>query len=378
MFTERILRTRSGATARASGRVGSRLARSGLLQALAAPHGVERYVELLAPSFSLREGRAEVVSVRRSAGSVTLGLRANDRWRGFLAGQFAPVTVEVDGVRRTRCYSPAGSQHAAGGELELTVRRHEDGLVSRHLHDTARPGMVLGLGEPAGEFVLPDPRPQRLVLISGGSGITPVMSMLRTLCEEGHGCPVAFLHFARTPADVVYDRELERLCAAHRNVSMRVVYTREPPGGHRGHLSRAHLRALDEAHADADVYVCGPPGLVATTRRLWSDARQPQRVHVESFLPPSPPPTARESRSSVRFLASEIEVTDDGATLLEQAERAGLSPAHGCRMGICHTCTTCKRAGRVRDVRSGELSGSGSDAIQLCVSVAAGDVELEL
>src|SRR5438876_8080705 len=94
-------------------RLGRRLLGSALLEALAAPHGVDRYLELIRPSWSLREARAEVIEVRRqTADNVTLTLRPNENWNGFSTGQFVRMTVEIDGVRQTRCYSPACSEHA--------------------------------------------------------------------------------------------------------------------------------------------------------------------------------------------------------------------------------------------------------------------------
>jgi stearoyl-CoA 9-desaturase NADPH oxidoreductase len=355
------------------------LARSDLLQALTAPHGVERYLELAMPGFSLQERHAEIFDVRsRAAGSVTLRLSTDEAWRGFEAGQFVPITVEIDGVRRRRCYSPANSQHAGNGELELTVKSHPKGLVSGYLNDAARAGMVLRLGAAAGEFVLPMPRPERLLLISGGSGITPVMSMLRTLCDEGHGAPVTFLHYARHARDVAYGAQLSELARRHTNVRVACVSTRERKGRSRVHLSRAQLSALDRDYRQAEVYVCGPPGLIEATRALWAGDGGENRVHSESFLAPRLMATPGEAGGNVLFALSGVEIASNGVTLLEQAEQAGLSPVFGCRMGICHTCTTHKRAGQVRNINSGELSSCEQEEIQPCVSVPAGDVELDL
>jgi ferredoxin-NADP reductase len=365
-------------------RLARRLAGSGLLEALAAPHGVDRYLELLVPSLSLHDLRAEILDVRRpTPRSATLRLRPNGLWRGFHAGQFVSMAVEIDGIRRTRCYSPANSQHTPRGELELTIRSHSHGLVSQYLYEDAHPGMVVQLAQAAGDFTLPASRPERLLLISGGSGITPVMSMLRTLCEEGHGAPVTFLHYARRERDIPYRSELEELSARHANVRVVYVCTREPVaresgGGPRGRLDRAQLHALVPSHLEAEVYVCGPPSLIAATRALWSREGLQERVHSESFLPPRPPARTGEAGGSVSFAASGIEVPSDGGTLLEQAERAGLSPAYGCRMGICHTCTCRKLTGTVRNINSGELSSGEEQEIQICVSVPAGDVELHL
>ena len=190
--------------ARPQHRLARRLLGSSLAGALTTPHGVDRYVELVRPSFSLSEARAEVVAVRRpTQRAVTLTLRPNANWQGFRAGQFVRLSIEIDGVRHTRTYSPASSAHA-GDLIELTAHAQPDGCVSPFLRASAKPGMVVGLSQADGDFVLPDERPRALLLISGGSGITPVMSMLRTLCDEGHDGPIAFLHYARDERDVAY------------------------------------------------------------------------------------------------------------------------------------------------------------------------------
>src|SRR5436305_10316503 len=182
-----------------------RFLRSGLVDLLVAPHGVDRYLELIRPEITVRDARARVLEVRRQTErSVTLAVRPNSAWSGFKAGQFIRVGVEIDGVRRTRTYSPACSERSTDGLLELTVTTHPNGLVSRHLVHGAGAGAILHLGEAQGEFVLPQPCPRRLALISGGSGITPVLSMLRTLIDENHDGELAFVHYARTAADWLY------------------------------------------------------------------------------------------------------------------------------------------------------------------------------
>src|SRR5690242_11434463 len=146
-----------------------RFLRSGLVDLLVGPHGVDRYLELIRPEMTVRDARARVTEVRRQTDrSVTMTVKPNAAWSGFTAGQFVRVGVEIEGVRRTRTYSPACSQHQSDGTLELTVTVHPEGQVSRFLHAQARPGMVLYLGEAQGEFTLPERRPERLVLISGG------------------------------------------------------------------------------------------------------------------------------------------------------------------------------------------------------------------
>lgn len=350
-----------------------------LVEALLTPHPIDTYVELVRPAWSIRDIKAELIAVRHpTPNSVTLTLRPNANWEGFRAGQFVRLSVEIDGRRQARCYSPSRSEHA-GRELELTVREHPEGEVSRYLNREARPGLVVGLSEAEGDFTLPATRPERLLLISGGSGITPVISMLRTLCDEGHRGAVTFLHYARSEAELIYRDELAELAARHPNVDLVRAYTRAPEAGElRGHFSREHLRAAVPDYAEAEAYVSGPPALIDAVRSTWEEDDLVSRLHVEHFVPPAPSVVLGEAEGVLRFTDSGIEAPNSGASLLEQAEAAGLQPEHGCRMGICHTCTSRKRCGSVRNASTGEVSTTPDEDIQLCITTALGDVELEL
>jgi stearoyl-CoA 9-desaturase NADPH oxidoreductase len=347
-----------------------RILRSGFVDLLVGPHGIDRYLELINPERTVRDARARVVAVRKQTPrSVTLTLRPNAAWFGFRAGQFIRVGVEIDGVRRTRTYSPSCSERA--GVLELTVTEHPRGLVSTHLIESARPGAVLHLGDAQGDFVLPQARPQYLALISGGSGITPVLSMLRTLVDEGHDGEIAFVHYARTGDDWLYRAEVEELASAHPNVRVEYVATRE--GGE--HVSRQVLERLIGPLENAHAAVCGPSRLIDAVRELWP---REENVLTESFEPPSLKVTGAAATGSLHFTRSAQSVPIATGTLLEQAEAAGLTPEFGCRMGICHTCTCRKTAGAVQNVLTGEVSDEEDEDIQLCVSVPAGDVVLEI
>jgi stearoyl-CoA 9-desaturase NADPH oxidoreductase len=358
-----------------------RLLGSSLLEALTTPHGVDRYVELVRPAFSLSEVRAEVLAVRRAtARSVTLTLRPNANWQGFRAGQFVRLSVEVDGVRRTRCYSPASSAHT-GDLLELTAHAQPDGQVTPFLHESARSGMVVSLSQAEGDFALPDERPHELLLISGGSGITPMMSILRTLCEEGHDGPIAFLHYARDERDVAYADELRALAARHPNLRLLHGYSRRPRTGElTGRFNRDHVRAAGIDPAAAQTFACGPTALLDAVRGTWAENGWEQQLHVETFAPASVPiaEPGDPATGSVQFARSGRAAQNSGASLLDQAEAAGLTPQSGCRMGICHTCSCRKVAGSVRDVRTGEVSDAPDELIQICVNVPVGDVTLDI
>lgn len=355
--------------------VRTRILASGLVDLLAGPHGVDRYTELVAPTWTLREPRAKVIDVRRATPrSLTLTLAPNETCtsnHAVKAGQYVNLTVEIDGRRHTRCYSPANAEGSA--TIELTIGRHEGGLVSNYLYEHARRGMIVGLAGVGGDFTLPTRRPRRILFVSGGSGITPVMAMLRTLIAEGHlqtrGVELAFVHYARTAAEACYRDELD----AHKALpGVRVLhgYTRSGSGDLSGRFGAEHLAAAMPA-PDA-VYVCGPTPLVEAVRKHCDN------VHTESFVPPVFTPTAGPSGGRIRFADSGIDVADDGRSLLEQAEAAGLTPEHGCRMGICHTCTRRKIAGTVRNLTTGAVSTASDDDVQICVSVPVGDVDLSL
>lgn len=340
-----------------------RAARVPLLDLLLGPHGVDRYTELLDPLWTT-DTRATVTAVRRDTPrSVTLMLAPNHPVT-HLAGQHLTVTVEIDGRRHRRCYSPVNAEGQA--DIELTVARHDGGTVSEHLVRHARPGMVVGLSAAAGDFVLPERRPRRLLLIAGGSGITPVMSMVRTLRREGFDGEVAVLHYVRILAEASYRDEL----AATPRVRVLYGCTRGAEGDLRGHLDADHLAAaMDDPDA---VYVCGPPALVDAARELCDT------VVAESFAPRRLRAPDTSSGGRITFADSGITVDDDGRPILEQAEAAGLTPQSGCRMGICHTCTRRKTGGVVRNLNTGAMSDADDEDVQICVTVPVGDVDIAL
>ncbi len=352
-----------------------RVLHSRVAGALAYPHRVDRYVELVSPLLLERDVRARVTDVRRQTSrSVTLMLRPNENWGGIRAGQFVSLSVEVDGVTLTRPYSPAGADQS--GSLELTVSTHPEGRVSRHLREHARPGMIVGLSQAQGGFVLPSPRPERVLLISGGSAITPVMAMLRTLCREGYSGEIGFLNYARSADLALYGPELTRLAARRPGLQIARGYTRGG-GSLKGRFTRQHLDAVCDEHSGAATFVCGPPPLIDAVRCLWAGDGLPAPA-VETFTAPGLALDPSGAKGTVRFARSGREGENSGLVLLEQAEDAGLRPDHGCRMGICNSCSCRKVSGTVRNLLTGERSSRTDEDIRICVSVAVGDVVLDL
>ncbi|NIL78974.1 NADPH oxidoreductase [Rhodococcus sp. B10] len=350
-----------------------------LFEAMASPHELDRYLELVDPMTTVRDLRAEVVAVHRSTeDTVTLTLRPTWQWKGFEAGQFVQVGVVIDGVRHTRCYSPACSQYRSDGLIEITVKAHPDGLVSGYLHRTAEPGLVVSLSQADGTFRVPTPRPARTLLISGGSGITPVLSMLRSLLDEGCTSDLTFVHYAYTERDVAYRRELDEIADAFPDVRIVYAYTDQDSGGDlHGYFSRAHLDEVAPWFEEAETFLCGPPALMRSVAETYDDLGLSDRLHTEEFAAPVVA-VEDDVDGTLTFAESGVVTENSGRTLLEQAEDAGLSPEYGCRMGICFTCTSVKKSGCTKNVKTGEVDVEPDKEIQLCVSVPVGDVALDI
>ncbi|MGN2640986.1 ferredoxin reductase [Nocardia takedensis] len=361
-----------------------------LVQTLTTPHPLDRYLELVKPTLTARQMRAEVVRVGRSTpGSVTLTLRPTRHWRGHRAGQYVRLGIVIDGVRHSRCYSPVNAENGRGRHLQVTVKAHGDGLVSRYLHRSAKPGMVVDLEPAAGTFHLPRVRPDRVLLISGGSGITPVLSMMRTLAAEDYRGEVVFLHYAKSPSLVPHREDLEAIATAHPNFRVELRYPGRPQvndavdgplteigGG--AHLDRAELDRVAPWFADAQTYVCGPEPLMAAAREIHRAAGVEDRLHTEEFTLTLAPVAPGEAEGTVCFSGSGVSADNNGASLLEQAEAAGLTPEYGCRMGICFSCTAVRRSGSTRNLRTGEIDSEADQPIQLCVNAPAGDVDIDI
>ena len=358
----------------------SRIARSRTVAALASPHGVDHYLSRINPMWAAHEVRAQVVDVRRDTDTpgapvATLTLQPTATWRGHRAGQYVQVGLDLPGSARrmTRCFSISSPASGAGEEITLTVRSHADGQVSKRLVD-AEPGQLLHLSQAQGEFTLPvspaTPGIDPLLFITGGSGITPAMSMVRTLLRDGYdgraGRPVTFLHHARSEADQIYADELARIAAEDNDVTVHLRH-----GDAR--FSELELRRLVPRFRDTDTWACGPAGMIDLVRAAYGDS---PRLRLELFKPPST--TVGSAEGDLTFAGSDRQVANSGASILEQAEQLGLSPEFGCRMGICFTCTTRKAEGTVRNVLSGAESSLPDEDIQICVSAPVGDCVVDL
>ncbi|MCA9534815.1 MAG: ferredoxin reductase [Myxococcales bacterium] len=295
----------------------------------------------------------------------------------YRAGQYVSVEVEVNGVRMHRCYSLSSAP--GGDEVSITVKRVPDGRVSTWLHDHVDVGAILGLGAPSGDFVLPTDVTGPLLFVSGGSGITPLMSMARDLVQRGALRDVVWVHYARSAADVIFGRELAHLARTQPDFRLHLCLDDEP-GAPRG-FDEARFTALVPDYASRAAFQCGPGPMMDRVEQLFDAAGAAGHLKREAFVaaPAHTPSVSPGEPVQVTLLRSERAVIARGpGSLLEQLERAGERPAHGCRVGICHTCRCTKQSGTVENLLSGELSSAPDQEIQLCITRAHSDLKLDL
>jgi len=328
------------------------------------------YLDVIAPlrNPSVLRGRIEAVRPE-TPDSATLVLRPGRGWVRHRPGQYLRIGVDIDGVRLWRSYSITSASQRPDGRIAITVSAAAGGVVSTYLIRRCKPGALVHLEAPAGEFVLPDPAPAKTLFVTAGSGITPVMGMLRS--HRSTLTDVVVVHSAPTPEAVVFGDELRNLAAGRIKLIER--HTRED-----GRLKPAELTELVPDLFERDTWACGPNAMLDDLAAHWADADATHRLRMERFRPTL---AATGDGGEVTFAESGVVVDTDGtAPLLESGEQAGVLMPSGCRMGICFSCVLPLREGAVRDLRDGRITTAepgDNILVQTCISAAAGPCRLD-
>lgn len=346
---------------------------SSWLRPLNDPAAIDDLLGLVNPLWSVNEIRARVVAVvDETADTRSFVLEPNRHWPGFTAGQYVPVFFELDGRRLQRCYSLSSSPRDA--QLRITVKRQAGGRISNALHERLHVGHVLALGAPEGSFTLPLDAAPKTLLVGAGSGVTPLMAQLHELHATGYTGAVRFIQICRTPADAIFRTELEALARAWSSLTVEFHFTADA-----GRLTPEALwRRVPDA-ADHQLMVCGPAAFMDAVRTVWEARGLGHRMKSEAFSLSLAEVAADGVASEVSCSrAEQVFTAQPGQPLLSEAEGAGLSPRHGCRIGICHACKCVKKSGTVQNLLTGEISDAPDEAIQLCISAARSDLVLDL
>ncbi|TCK33609.1 ferredoxin-NADP reductase [Paraburkholderia sp. BL8N3] len=311
----------------------------------------------------------------------------------FEPGQFMTVSATVQGQSVERCYT-ISSPPTRPFLLSITVKRVPGGVMSNWLHDNMKPGSQLRAYGPSGVFTPTAAPAAKSLYMSAGSGVTPLMSMTRASIDLGLDRDIAFVHSARTPADIVFREELQRL--AKLSPRLRLFFVCEGVGdetewgGATGRLTLQQLSEWLPDYAEREVFTCGPAGYMKAVRELLREGgHDPARYHQESFdisagVAPEPVHaetpsdtgtfTVRLARSSKSFTMSASE------TVLAAAKKNGVAIPSSCSQGMCGTCKTKLLEGSVDMKHNG---GIRDREVQkgfrlLCCSRPTSDLVLEL
>ncbi|NOT88497.1 MAG: ferredoxin reductase [Lysobacter sp.] len=347
---------------------------------LLAPDAFDFWASRLKSTWSLDRPLARIVArTPESSDTCTLLLQPNRHWRGFRAGQHLNVSAEIDGTRVTRSYSLSDAPRA-DGRIAITVKAMPGGKLSQYLCHVAKPGDVLTLGPAYGEMTLPERIEGAWLFLAAGSGITPMMAMIRAQAAQGMPMPIALAYWARSRAELCFVDELRALAARQPNFRVDFVLTRDADAAdcRYGRIDASLLSSFAPDLHQRRVFACGPDGFVAAARALT--AERAVAFLAEAFTPPQRVDADVEGGSVQLTLAASNRVltVPRGESLLTALEAAGLKPASGCRMGICNTCACGKRAGTTRHLHTGDVEHEPVSALRLCVNSARSDLVLDL
>jgi ferredoxin-NADP reductase len=342
------------------------------------------YLDVIDPLRSSADLRGRIVAIHpETRDAVSVVIKPGRGWRGHTPGQYVRIGIDVDGVRQWRAYSLTsetfrragaqrpGNQSSLDGCIAITVKAIPDGKVSNHLVRRTAVGTIVQLDQAAGDFTLGEQAPSKILFLTAGSGVTPVMGMLRNLTELH--CDIVVVHSAPTADDVIFGGEL-RMMARQGRIRLVEKHTDTD-----GMLDVAKLDELVDDFAERQTWACGPAGMLDALETRWAGDDIADRLHTERFRPTII--TAGDG-GQVTFSKSSTVVDAGGAeTLLDAGEAAGVLMPSGCRMGICFGCVVPLRQGAVRDLRTGDVTtASAGDNVQIqtCVSAAAGSCDIDL
>ena len=345
------------------------------VSAFTSPLLPDDYLELINPLWSTRELRGKIERIQpETPDAATVLIRPGYDWEGHEPGQYVRIGIDTGGRRHWRAYSLTSDPDRPDGFISITVKNVDEGVVSPCLVRRGRPGSIITLGGVEGTFTLPDPLPDKLLFVSAGSGITPIMSMLRSLEHREELRDAVLVHSAPTPEEVIFGEELRRMDARHEGFRLHEQHTRE-----NGRITPESLDELCPDWREREGFISGPGPMLDAMTEHWEREHDCDRLHMERFQPIIGSAGENGEGGTIRFRRSDCEVESDGSQpILVTGEEAGLELPYGCREGICHTCVGTLRSGQVRDLRTGKVSGDQGETVQTCINAPEGPVEIDL
>jgi len=332
----------------------------------------------LSNTWSVNRIKAKVVRIEdESPDTKSFYLRPNSLWKGFIPGQHLSISVKINGRFQTRTFS--FSSHPKEKYIRITVKKIPGGQVTNFLHENSKIGDIWDLGEAEGSFILNDlKKDTQLLYISGGSGITPILSHLKNLSLENFTSPITLLYFAKTEKDLLFKNELNLL--THTLPSLKIIYflsDEKNPNYNTGIFSKEILFHHIPNFRECSTFICGPEGLKNLVLDLYRSENLLDKLQSEDFCISNTIETDFESQK-VKLLYRSREEEVGSSNILDSLLSKGISLQHGCKAGICNTCACMKAKGRVKNMITGKISEDSREKIKLCVSIAMTEVHLEV
>lgn len=319
----------------------------------------------------------------------------------FKPGQFVTLELEIDGEQVMRSYTISSSP-SVPYSFSVTVKRVPGGRVSNWLHDNLKEQDELAVHGPVGQFNCIDHPAEKVLLLSGGVGITPLMSMARWYFDTNADVDMTFVHSTRTPNDIIFQRELEHMCSRVANFSLSVICERIEIGqawnGYRGYLDKSKMEMVAPDYLNRRIFCCGPtPYMRAVKKLLLESGFDMDYYHEESFGA-TPDDITRDALEQAEIAVKEAEEIKDGdmftvdfassgmsvqvppgETVHAAASRLGLNIPKACGVGICGTCKVLKKSGNVDIQHNGGITDDdlAEGYILSCCSVPTSNLTIE-
>jgi ferredoxin-NADP reductase len=334
----------------------------------------EPLVQLLFPVYQVNGYRAKVLGFRdENCGVYTLVLKVSRHWKGFKAGQHIELGTERDGVKISRIFSISSAPllYKTHRIIELTIQKQAKGRMTPWYRSGLKVGHYVSITQAQGDFIIENPN-QEFLFIAAGSGITPLLSMLE---EHRSTANVHLMYYAKVDKHL-FNKELNKYQKLGENIKITLINSTQS-----GRFCQQHLEQYCPDYVSRKCYICGPSEMIVSTEKLLLNQNvQAENIGYEYFTAKPLSDLNINTAGKVSFKQSslEVETNANNQTLLELAESKGLKPITGCRMGICHQCICQKNQGVIYNTLTNTYSDTGSEEVQLCISMPVGDVSINL
>lgn len=340
---------------------------------LYSPDNANFWLQKINPTWSVSQALGKIIKKKILAkDTVGLVVKCNHLMNYGVAGQHHPVIVEIAGRRYERTYSLT---HLDPHHVQINVKKVAGGLISSWLCDTAKVGDVVEFGKPYGEMILGN-NPQKIIMIAGGSGITPMFSMLYGMAQTSKltFIETTLLYWAKTQEEFAFTQEFNQWQNDFQNFNVHYFCTQESPFDKRINETQLNLFKQIEKH---DVFICGASGFVNSAKAIFKNAKS---VRTEAFSMQSVIADDNDV-GNVEILLTKSNKTLNiakGQPILQALENANIHPEHGCRMGICNKCACHKTTGQTKNLNDGSINHEPNQEVRICVNSAQSDLVLDL